>query len=132
MNKPYLIKFDKIGNKSIGYISVAESVGKNIPFEIKRVYWTYYTPNEVNRGFHAHRNLAQVITAVSGVIELKLENKENETFNFILDSPSIGLYIPKLHWREISFSHNAVLMCLASESYNECDYIRNYQEFLDI
>jgi hypothetical protein len=126
--KPYIINFQKIGNPSTGYISIAE-LEKNIPFNIKRVYWTYFTPNDVDRGFHAHKELQQVIVAVSGVIKFNLKNDIGEELEFILDDPSKGLMIPKMHWREISFSHNAVLLCLASEIFDEKDYLRNLKEF---
>lgn len=127
-SKPYIINFQKIGSPPSGYISVAE-VENNIPFKIKRVYWTYFTPNDVNRGFHAHKKLQQVIIAVSGIIKFNIKNNLGEEFEFILDNPSKGLMIPKMYWREISFSHDAVLLCLASELFNENDYIRDYKEF---
>ncbi|WP_042723067.1 FdtA/QdtA family cupin domain-containing protein [Flavobacterium sp. B17] len=128
MNDPQYFSLDKIGNSSLGYITVAESL-KNIPFEIKRVYWTYYTPQDVTRGGHAHRKLEQLIFAVSGRIEFNTINLEGIEETFILDSPSKGLYLPRLIWRDIKFSHSAVLLCLASELYDESDYFRNYQDF---
>lgn len=66
-NIPYIINFDAFGASELGYISVAEYQNQ-IPFKINRVYWTYYTPNKVQRGFHAHKELEQVIVAVSGII----------------------------------------------------------------
>ena len=126
---PHIIEFEKIGDSSLGYISVAE-VKDQIPFDIKRVYWTYYTPDEVQRGFHAHKELNQVIIAVSGIIKIKLIDQEENEQEFILDKPSKGLLISELYWREISFSHNAVLLCLASEVFKESDYIRDFDEFL--
>jgi dTDP-4-dehydrorhamnose 3,5-epimerase-like enzyme len=128
MNDPQYFSLDKIGNSSLGYITVAESL-KNIPFEIKRVYWTYYTPQDVTRGGHAHRKLEQLIFAVSGRIEFNTINLEGTEETFILDSPAKGLYLPRLIWRDIKFSHSAVLLCLASEPYDESDYFRNYQDF---
>jgi hypothetical protein len=125
MNKPQLIDFHKVGSSSLGFISIAEE----LPFDIKRVYWTYYAPHEVVRGHHAHKELRQVIFAVSGIIKFELENTDGLKFNFVLDSPEVGLYIPKLHWRTMQFSHNAVLLCLASELYSEGDYIREYNSF---
>lgn len=128
MSKPHLFKFDKIGDPSLGYISVAEYQDK-VPFEIKRVYWTYFTPNHVERGDHAHKKLHQVIVAVSGIIEFNLEDRAGNKYNFVLDEPSKGLYIPNGYWRDIKFSHNAVLLCLASEIFLVEDYIRSYEEF---
>lgn len=125
---PYIIVLDNIGSSQLGYISIAEA-NKNVPFDIKRVYWTYYTPQDVIRGGHAHRNLEQVIFAVSGVITFNTEDKEGNKATFTLDHPTKGLYIPKLIWRDIHFSHNAVLLCLASEYYDEKDYFRSFEEF---
>ncbi len=126
--KPYIIDFPKIGDSNLGYISVAETQ-KNIPFEIKRVYWTYFTPNEVTRGGHAHKALSQVIFAVAGIITFTTEDLRFNKETFVLDNPNMGLFIPEKIWRDIKFSHNAVLLCLASEIYDETDYIRDYSEF---
>lgn len=130
MTTPYLIDFNKIGSPNLGYISVAEN-SENIPFEIQRVYWTYFTPQDVTRGGHAHFELEQVIVAVSGIIKFSTEDLQGNKKTFILDSPEKGLYIPKKIWRNIKFSHNAVLLCLASEKYLESDYIRDYETFLN-
>lgn len=128
MNKaPYWIEFKSVGEKGIGYISVAEN--SKIPFPIKRVYWTYYTPNEVERGNHAHKFLEQIIIAVSGNIIFEIEGPARTLQTYTLNSPSKGLYIPPLHWRKIRFSHNAVLLCLASLEYEADDYIRYYEDF---
>lgn len=125
---PSIINFSQIGSSELGYISVAE-YKDSVPFDIKRVYWTYFTPNHVIRGGHSHINLQQLIVAVSGIIEFTLESKQGCKFNFKLDKPNLGLYIPKGYWRDIKFSHNAVLLCLASEKYDEFDYVRDYNEF---
>ena len=126
--KPHLINFPSIGSSELGYITVAEH-NSNVPFEIKRVYWTYYTPQSVQRGGHAHHNLTQLIFSVSSNITIKTESLAGEKDTFILDSPNVGLYIPKLYWRDIIFSHSAVLLCLASEPYLVEDYIRDYGQF---
>lgn len=128
---PQIITFDKIGSSELGYITIAEAQ-KNIPFDIKRVYWTYYTPQDVVRGGHAHKNLQQVIFAVSGIITFNTEDKQGNKEKFVLDHPTKGLYIPNLIWRDIHFTHNAVLLCLASEYYGEEDYFRDYLEFKNI
>ena len=128
---PKFISFNKIGSPNLGYISVGENP-ENIPFEIKRVYWTYYTPQDVTRGGHAHYDLEQVIVAVSGTITFNTEDLQGNKVEFILDSPDKGLFIPKLIWRDIKFSHNAVLLCMASEKYIASDYIRDYKTFLEL
>lgn len=125
---PHLVSLKSIGDPSIGYITISE-IQKDIPFDIKRVYWTYYTPQNVTRGYHAHKALRQIIFAVSGTIRFKVECREGKKHEFILDQPHIGLYLPPFAWREIQFSHNAVLLCLASEWYEESDYIRDYNKF---
>lgn len=128
MKIPTLIEFDKIGTPNLGYISVAE-VGKQVPFDIQRVYWTYFTPNHVQRGQHAHRELCQIIFSVAGIIRFKLEHANGSTFEFVLDEPHKGLLVPPGYWRDMQFSHNAVLLCLASMPYDEADYIRDYDTF---
>ncbi|WP_284463086.1 FdtA/QdtA family cupin domain-containing protein [Chryseobacterium sp.] len=127
-SKPNIVIFDKIGSSELGYITIAEAQ-KNVPFDIQRVYWTYYTPQDVTRGGHAHKKLQQIIFAVSGIITFNTEDKEGKKETFVLDHPTKGLYIPELIWRDIQFSHSAVLLCLASELYDEKDYFRDFEDF---
>jgi dTDP-4-dehydrorhamnose 3,5-epimerase-like enzyme len=127
---PHLLELGGIGSGDIGYITVVENQTK-IPFDIKRVYWTYFTPNAVIRGHHAHLELQQVLVALNGKILIALESRTGEKFEFTLDSPSVGLFVPPNCWRSIQFSHTAVLMCLASQEYRESDYIRTYEKFLE-
>ena len=104
---------------------------KDIPFDIKRVYYIYRTEEGVRRGFHAHKNLKQILVCVHGSCKILLDNgKEKETV--LLDNPCEGLYIENDIWREMyDFSPDAVLLVLASELYDEADYIRNYDAFLE-
>ena len=103
---------------------------KTIPFEIKRVYYMYDTLEGVRRGFHAHKCLKQILIPIHGTCKIHLDNGE-ETAEVLLDKPYEGLYISNDMWREMyDFSPDAVLMVLASEYYDEKDYIRNYDEFL--
>jgi len=125
--EPCLINLSCVGEPKLGYVSVAQF--PEVPFAVKRVYWTYYTPNGVIRGHHAHKKLQQIICAVSGSIKFQFENKAGIKFDFLLDNPSKVLYVPPGYWRTIELSHNAVLLCLASEEYTEEDYIRNYDDF---
>ena len=127
MSKPHLIEFSKIGNPGLGYISVAE--GETLPFEVNRIYWTYFTPEDVTRGGHAHYELQQILLAVAGKIIIKTEMLNGDKSEFILDKPNMGLFIPKMCWREMQYTHNAVQVCIASIAYDESDYIRDYQEF---
>ena len=128
LEKPFLIEFPKIGEASLGYISVAEKM--NLPISVKRFYWTYFTPEDVKRGGHAHIELEQILIAVAGKIEISIELLNGNIFEFNLDKPNVGVYIPKKCWRNMKYSHNAVQICIASIEYDENDYIRNYKEFL--
>ena len=103
---------------------------KDIPFDIKRVYYMYDTVPGVARGFHAHRNLEQILICVHGSCKILLDDG-TEKVVVPLEKPNEGLYIANNMWREMfDFSTDAVLMVLASELYDESDYIRNYEEFL--
>jgi dTDP-4-dehydrorhamnose 3,5-epimerase-like enzyme len=104
---------------------------KNIPFDIKRVYYIFDTGVNVSRGFHAHNNLKQVAICVKGSCRFVLDDGTYKE-SIILDSPQIGLYIDNNKWREMhDFSEDCVLMVLASELYDESDYIRDYATFIE-
>lgn len=109
---------------------VAIEAMKDLPFAIKRVYYIYDTLPGVRRGFHAHRHLQQILVCVSGSCKIHLDNG-TETAEVTLDKPNEGLYISNDMWREMyDFTPGAVLLVLASEHYDESDYIRNYEDFL--
>src|SRR5215203_2157930 len=110
---PEYFEVPSMGESRLGFISIAEYPG-NIPFEIKRVYWTYFTPQNVMRGSHAHKELEQLVFACSGIITFYTEDKKGNKAEFVLDEPHKGIYIPPYVWREIKFSHSALLLCLAS------------------
>lgn len=102
---------------------------KDLPFDIKRVYYIYDTLTDVVRGHHAHKCLKQVLLCVHGSCKIHLDNG-HETAEVLLDKPNEGLYIENDMWREMyDFTPDAVLLVLASEYYDESDYIRNYDEF---
>lgn len=103
---------------------------KDIPFEIKRVYYMYDTKPNVHRGFHAHKSLKQILICIHGSCKILLDNgTEQKTVS--LEKPYEGLYVANDIWREMyDFSEDAVLLVLASELYREEDYIRDYNEFL--
>lgn len=102
---------------------------KDIPFEIKRVYYLYDTKKEVRRGFHAHRSLEQILICIHGSCRVLLDNgAEKKTVS--LEKTYEGLYIANDIWREMyDFSPDAVLLVLASDFYREEDYIRDYETF---
>lgn len=103
---------------------------KDTPFEIRRIYYIFNTRSGMSRGFHAHKSLKQMLICVSGSCKLLLDNgREKE--NIVLDQPHEGVYVPEKIWCEMyDFSADAVLLVLASQPYDEEDYIRNYAEFL--
>lgn len=112
-----------------GNLSFAEN-NNQIPFEIKRTYWLYDVPGGITRGGHAEKNNEELIIAISGSFEIYVDDgKDSKTFT--LNRSYYGLYIPKGLWREIKeFSSNAVALEFGSIHYDEDDYIRNYDEFL--
>ena len=126
-NSPYIIEFPSNGSLEIGYLSIAEK--KNIPFDLKRIFWAFHTPDSVVRGRHAHFNTEMILIATSGIITVNTEDIKGNINSFKLDSPRKGLFIPKLNWHTMIYSHNAVQLVLASTDYDEGDYIRNYDEF---
>jgi dTDP-4-dehydrorhamnose 3,5-epimerase-like enzyme len=104
---------------------------KDIPFAIRRIYCITDVPRAVTRGFHAHKKLQQIAVCLYGRCRIVLDNGRQRE-GVWLDSPSRGLLIGDAVWREMSdFSPGAVLMVIASEYYDEADYIRDYQAFLD-
>ncbi len=104
--------------------------GRDVPFQIARVYYIHATRPGVERGFHAHVALRQVAVCVSGRCEIILDNGRERRIH-VLDDPGKGLLIQAMTWREMrNFSENAVLMVLADAPYDEADYIRSYDEFL--
>lgn len=109
---------------------VAIEAMKDLPFAVKRVYYIYDTLPGVRRGFHAHLNLQQILLCVNGSCKIHLDNGF-ETREVLLDKPNEGLYISNDMWREMyDFTPGAVLLVLASEYYDEADYIRNYDDFI--
>ena len=111
---------------------VAIEGAKTIPFDIKRVYYIFGTKEGVARGFHAHKALKQIAVCVTGKCKMLLDNGTEKT-EVWLDSSTKGLVIEGLVWREMhNFSSDCVLLVLASEHYDEADYIRDYQTFLNI
>lgn len=108
---------------------VAIESGRHVPFDVKRVYYIFGTQNDVSRGFHAHLELKQLLVCVSGSCSLVIDDG-HERQSFRLDSPESGILIEGLLWREMhDFSSDCVLLVLASEHYDERDYIRDYTDF---
>ncbi len=126
---PFLITFSRLGKSEIGYISVVDNRADVLPFQIERVFWTYYTPESIVRGRHAHHRTEQVLVAVSGWILVTTELPDGTIETFRLDSPDKGLYVPPHAWHTMQYSHSAVQLVFASAPYDEADYIREYDDF---
>ena len=113
-----------------GNLTPIEGSG-DVPFEIKRIYYLYDVPSGESRGAHAHKELQQLIIAANGSFTITLDDGDNKKV-FTLNRPYQGLLIVPGIWRDLDdFSSGAVLLCLASEHYDEKDYIREYDEFLE-
>ena len=109
---------------------IALEENHNIPFDIKRVYYIFGTKQNIRRGYHAHKNLEQLAICVKGSCSFLLDDAK-ETKHIVLSSPAQGLLIKGLIWREMyDFSPDCVLMVVASDYYDENDYIRDYDVFL--
>ncbi|MGI2327674.1 sugar 3,4-ketoisomerase [Planococcus sp. YIM B11945] len=122
-----LVHFDVIKDERGSLISLEQI--KNIPFNLKRVYYLYDLKDSEPRGFHAHKNLRQLMVCMSGSCRVVLDDGKTKK-NVVLDSPEKGLLIDSMVWREMhDFSNECVLMVMANEYYEESDYIRDYDEF---
>jgi oxalate decarboxylase/phosphoglucose isomerase-like protein (cupin superfamily) len=127
LGKCKLIYFPKVTDVR-GNLSFIEE-NKQIPFPIKRIYYLYDVPSGATRGGHAHKELEQIIIALSGSFDVILDDGFSKK-SFFLNRPHYGLYIPPGIWREIeNFSSNSVTLSLVSKFYDESDYIRDYNVF---
>ncbi len=122
-----IVNFPKITDYR-GNLSFIEE-NRQIPFKIRRVYYLYDVPSGASRGGHAHRALQQVVIALSGSFEIRLDDGVQRR-SFFLNRPHYGLYIPPKIWRELdNFSSNSVALSLVSDVYDESDYVRDYDAF---
>ncbi len=124
-----IVELDKHHSDRKGNLSVVEN-GSTLPFRVKRAYYLYDIPGGESRGAHAHRELHQLMIAASGSFTITLDDGKCKR-SFFLNRPYQGLYIKPGIWRELTdFSSGAVCLVLASEHYDEADYLRDYNEFL--
>ena len=122
-----LVEISKV-HSDIGNITVLEN-GDNIPFDVKRIYYLYDVPSGEERGGHAHYELEQYIIAASGSFDVVLDDGINRR-RILLNRPNLALHIVPGLWRELdNFSSGSICMVLASHTYDESDYIRDYKEF---
>lgn len=121
------IDFRAIGDHR-GWLAPLEEA-KEIPFAVRRVYVIWATAEGVSRGFHAHRDLEQVVVCVAGSCRFDVDDGRARR-SFVMDSPTRGLYLGSMVWREMhDFSPDCVLVVLASRLYDPDDYVRDYAEF---
>lgn len=119
-----LIDIKTVATEGKGALSFFEGM-RDIPFEIKRIYYIHDVPKNVERGGHAHRNLSQLLVCTFGSIEVELDDG-TERRRVVLDNPSKGLLVEGLVWREMRWiESDSVLMVAASDYYDEADYIRD-------
>ena len=125
-----LINFPPLGDDRGSLVAL--EANKIVPFDIKRVYYIFGTRSGVARGFHAHKALKQVAVCVAGSCRMLLDDGQKKE-EVLLDSPMKGLLIEDLVWREMhDFTPDCVLLVLASEHYDEADYIRDYDDFVKV
>lgn len=131
MNQNYRFKLNKKGNYDIGFLIPLEN-NFNLPFKVKRIFYTYGVPIESNRGAHAYHNTKQVLICISGNLKIKCFDGESEVV-YELNQPNEALYIAPHVWRtSFEHSHDAVSLVLSSLEYNEEDYIRDYDKFMEV
>ena len=130
MNKVKMLSFKQNGDDR-GHLVVIEG-NKDVPFDIKRIFYIYGSDPNVIRGQHANRETEFVLVNVAGKSKVKVyDGKGNEAI-FILNRPHTGIYLPTMVWKDMyDFSEDSVLLVLASEVYNPNEYIRNYDEFVE-
>lgn len=126
-----MLEFPEHGDDR-GHLVVVEG-GINVPFDIKRIFYIYGSDADIVRGQHANRRTEFVLINVSGQSKIRIKDGKGNEALFSLDRPHTGIYLPKMVWKDMyDFSEDSVLLCLASEHYDEEEYIRNYDEFTQI
>ena len=131
MNKVKMLDFKQHGDER-GHLVVVEG-NTDIPFEIKRVFYIYGSDKDVIRGQHANRKTEFVLINVAGKSKVKVKDGEGNEAIYCLNRPHTGVYLPTMVWKEMyDFSEDSVLLVLASEHYDNSEYIRDYNEFCKI
>ncbi len=126
-NQPFYLP---LGNcqDARGLLGVLEY--KHLPFQVQRIFWIRNVPANTTRGGHAHRTSEQVLICIKGIVEVELEDIAGKKQQFRLSHDNHrGLYLPPLYWGYYKFKNQAVALCLASDCFDESDYIRDYHEF---
>ena len=126
-----MLEFRQNGDER-GHLVVVEG-GKDIPFDIARIFYIYGSDTDVVRGQHANRKSEFVLINVAGSCKVKVLDGIGDEAIFVLNRPHTGIYLPTMVWKDMyDFSKDSVLLCLSSEHYDAQEYIRDYDEFLKI
>lgn len=129
MKRYSLLKFNELGD-SRGKLVVAEGL-KDVPFDIKRIFYIYDTKDEVIRGQHANRNSKFVLINLQGSVSIVVDDGYNKDV-VVLDKPHEGIFLESMVWKEMKdFSSDSILLVLSSEGFDSGEYIRDYEEFLN-
>lgn len=129
MNKVQMLDFPQHGDER-GHLVIVEG-GLDIPFEIKRAFYIYGSDHDVVRGQHANRKTEFVLINVAGKSKVKVKDGEGNEAIYCLNRPHTGIYLPTMVWKDMyDFTEDSVLLVLASEHYDNTEYIRDYDEFV--
>lgn len=124
-----LFKFVNINNKYGDLTPIEEMI--DVPFNLKRIYYISKVPKGLSRGFHAHRKIHQVLICINGSVRIKVKNPKEEN-DFVLNDSTIGLYLGPYTWSEMyDFAEDTILLVLASDYYDESEYIRNFDIYIE-
>lgn len=130
-NSVRMLNFPQKGDER-GHLVIVEGM-KDIPFDIKRIFYIYGSEPTVIRGKHANKRSQFVLINVSGQSKVKVKDGKGNEAVFSLNRPHTGIYLPQMVWKDMyDFSEDSVLLCLASEHYDAEEYIRDYEEFVRI
>lgn len=125
-----MLEFPQKGDERGSLIVVEEM--KDIPFELKRIFYMYGSDATVVRGRHANKKTEFILINLSGQSKVRVKDGRGNEKVFLLDRPHTGIYVPKLVWKDMyDFSADSILLCLASEHYDPEEYIRDYDAFVD-
>lgn len=128
MKTVQMLEFAQKGDER-GHLVIVEGM-KDIPFEIKRIFYIYGSDSKVIRGQHANRKSEFILINVAGTSKVKVRDGKGNEAVFSLNRPHTGIYLPKMIWKDMyDFSEDSVLLCLSSEYYDAEEYIRDYAEF---
>lgn len=127
-----LLTFRQIGDEK-GYLVALEGDGADVPFDIKRIFYIYGSDSQVIRGKHANLKSEFVLINLAGKSKVKVIDENGQTLVVDLDKPHIGIYLPRMVWKEMyDFSEDSVLLCLSSEHYDPDEYVRDFDEYVSI